>query len=196
MRERIVARDKGNFLAGGKTNLINKVLPPMTKDDPYIDIWANPMTMRGVPKSVKQLQESCWTRKPLFITAISNPFFTSTGGNKSTVLPNDVFDVIADAEQTGGAIQRFKGTTQRFGISDNVDNRPHGGLVPSPPPRVSTIRKTSKFRFMKSLSSTILPPINEPTQQNENDDGNNQSQTAYDSSDDDERISRDRASMQ
>lgn len=131
---RILSRMKGNFFAGGKTNIINKDTEPMTKGDSYVDKWANPMTIRGVPENQKQLLESCRLRKPLFVKNHLQPipFVSRTGGNKSTVHANDLFDTIADADVTGGAIHRHLGSSQRFGVPDNADNRPFGGDVPYP----------------------------------------------------------------
>lgn len=129
MRQRhlhkILTADKeSSFTAGGKTNLINKNMVPLCTGDPFMDAWANPLLVKGVPKDQKQLMECTSTRKPLFVSHQEQPFYPRAGGNRSTVLPNDVFDVIADAEETGGAIQRQRGTnTTRFGLSANCDNR-------------------------------------------------------------------------
>ena len=41
------------------------------------------------------------------------PFHVSVGGNKSTVLPNGIFDVILEAEQTGGVVRTQNGRTRR-----------------------------------------------------------------------------------
>lgn len=143
LHDRIIAQLKGNFFAGGRTRHRNS--EPISKGDPYVDKWANPMTIRGVPANQKQLTQSCWTRKPLFL---SNPttgkaFYTRTGGNKSTVLANDLFDTILQAEETGGAIQRHLGTTERFGVADNCDYRPpEDDAIPSLPLRPTVLLKT------------------------------------------------------
>ena len=44
------------------------------------------------------------------------PFHVSVGGNKSAVLPNGIFDVIAEAEDSGGVCQRHRSTIVRFGV--------------------------------------------------------------------------------
>jgi hypothetical protein len=144
---RILTEDKGSFQAGGKTNLINKDTVPLSVGNPYMDPWANPMMVKGVPKDQKQLMESTRTFKPLFtapFTPLAQPFFPRAGGNRSTALANDVFDVIAEAEETGGAAQRFRGTgTSRFGLSTNMDNRTDG-TIPKPPIRTSVIEASTK----------------------------------------------------
>ena len=118
----ILTRDKGSFVAGGKTKLLDKNGVPLTVGDPYMDPWANPMLVKGVPADQKELLESAHTRKALFATAPTKPFVSRVGGNRSTTLPNDVFDVIAEAEETGGAIHRNLGTaTTRFGLASTMD---------------------------------------------------------------------------
>jgi hypothetical protein len=146
---KILTANKGNFTAGGKTNLINVDPLPLATGNPFMDTWANPMLVKGVPKDQKQLEESVRSFKPLFtapFTPLAQPYVTRTGGNKSTTLANDVFDVIADAEETGGSAQRFKGTgtTSRFGLSMNCDNRLDGGTIPKPPLRTSAIMSSTK----------------------------------------------------
>lgn len=137
------------FFAGGTTNVINKNEVPMSVGDPYLDPWANPMLVKGVPENQKQLLESTRTHKALFVKHIEKPFVSSVGGNRSTALPNDVFDVIKEAEETGGAIQRQKGTqTVRFGLSQNTDNRYDGG-IPALPVRATMNVKSTKASFKK-----------------------------------------------
>lgn len=66
------------------------------------------------------------------------PYVTSVGGNKSHVLPNDTFDVMHEAEQSGGVVFRHRGRALRFGIPDNVDKRPKYDIIlPASPPRKS-----------------------------------------------------------
>lgn len=142
----ILTAGKGDFIAGGKTNIINRDPVPLSTGNPYMDPWANPMLVKGVPKDQKQLMESTRTFKPLFAKPYNEqhqPFYTRSGGNKSTTLPNDIFDVIADAEESGGAVQRFKGTGSRFGLSQNCDNR-YDGTIPKPPIRTSAIATSTK----------------------------------------------------
>ncbi len=108
-----------------------------------MDAWANPLLQRGVPTHQQQLLDSAYLRKPLFKSTPTRPFYTRTEGNKSTVMGNDIFDVIAEAEETGGAVQRHLGTTERFGLPVDADNRPPGGngTIPAPPLRTSTIQQ-------------------------------------------------------
>ena len=149
---KILTADKGgSFAAGGRTQLLNQDAPPLATGNPYMDPWANPMMVKGVPKDQKQLMESTRSFKPLFampFTPLQQPFYTRAGGNRSTTLPNDVFDVIAEAEETGGAVQRFRGTgTSRFGLSTNCDNRlgeDGTTTIPRPPIRTSAILSSTK----------------------------------------------------
>lgn len=146
MLHKILTAEKGSFQAGGKTNLINKNTVPLSVGNPYMDPWANPMLVKGVPKDQKQLMDSTRSFKPLFttpFTPLEQPFYPRAGGNRSTALANDVFDVIAEAEETGGAAQRFKGTTTRFGLSANIDNRTDG-TIPAPPIRTSVLQTSTK----------------------------------------------------
>lgn len=142
-----------------------------------MDPWANPMLVKGVPTDQKELLESAYTRKALFATAPTKPFVSRVGGNRSTTLPNDVFDVIAEAEETGGAIHRNLGTaTTRFGLASTMDSRsatiepnftlattnvPDGYRNPVDPLRGSSTLRSTQKRFVYYLySSFILLSIN------------------------------------
>lgn len=138
---KIYTDGKGSFFAGGKTDIINNNVAPLSTGDTYVDQYANPLLMRGVPKDQKEFNDTAWTKKPLFIRHQDIPFYPRSGGNKSTVLPNDLFDVIGEAEVTGGVAQRHYGKSTRFGVPDNCDNRPIG-VLPAPPSRASTLRAT------------------------------------------------------
>jgi hypothetical protein len=122
---RIITREKGkSFLAGGKTRIIDNKEAPLAVGDLYLDPWANPMLVKGVPSSQKELLESARSHRALFVKQFDKPFVPRAGGNRSTTLPNDVFDVIAEAEETGGAVHRQMGTgTTRFGLSSSMDAR-------------------------------------------------------------------------
>lgn len=122
--ERLITRDKGVFRAGGKTAVIDRMESPLSIGTPFVDSWSNPMTIRGVPQNQDQLKESCRSGKPLFAKNFGMPFVSRTGGNKSAVLPNDLFDVIAEAEESGGSAQRHLGKTARFGLPNDADCRP------------------------------------------------------------------------
>lgn len=153
---KILIADKGkDFLAGGKTTVIDNKDQPLAVGDPYLDPWANPMLVKGVPSSQKQLLESGRTHKALFAPPIEKPFVSRVGGNRSSALPNDVFDVIAEAEETGGAIHRHLGrTATRFGLPasadaryevEKVDPRASESTIPKAPLRTSsTLRSTTK----------------------------------------------------
>lgn len=153
---KVLVTDKSkDFLAGGKTTVIDNKDQPLAVGDPYLDPWANPMLVKGVPANQKQLLESGRTHKALFVPPIDKPFVSRVGGNRSSALPNDVFDVIAEAEETGGAVHRHLGTTTaRFGLPasadaryevDRVDPRAPESTIPKAPVRTSsTLRSTTK----------------------------------------------------
>ena len=136
----LLTRDKGTWFAGGRTNIINTDATPLSTGDPYVDQNLNPLLKKGVPESQTQLLESARTQKVLFQPHLDRPFYARTGGNRSAVHSNGIFDIIADAEASGGVTQRALGTTARFGVPDNCDYRPPGGVLPEPPLRASTIR--------------------------------------------------------
>jgi hypothetical protein len=141
-----------NFLGGGKTSVIDNKDTPLAVGEPYLDAWANPMLVKGVPSSQKQLNESSRLQKPLFAAAPDKPFVSRVGGNRSAALPNDLFDVIADAEETGGAIQRHVGTgTARFGLPASCDNREPVSLITG---NLASTAPTSPIRTSATLRST------------------------------------------
>lgn len=146
MLHKILIAGKDDFLAGGKiNNLINNLRPLASHGEPYMDPGSNPFLVRGVPENQKELNDSKVLQKPLFVRPTKVPYFTSTGGNKSTVLPNDDFDVIAEAEETGGSIHRNLGLSVRFGVSDCSDNRVPGGTIPMVQPRLSAVKHTKRL---------------------------------------------------
>lgn len=121
----------------------------MAVGEPYMDPWANPMLVKGVPENQKQLLESARTQKPLFIKSFEKPFVSKVGGNRSSTLANDIFDVIAEAEESGGAIHRHLGTqTTRFGLPESVDARSslrfESDIIPKPPMKTSTTIKSTQ----------------------------------------------------
>lgn len=146
MLHRILTAGKDSFRAGGQTaNLREEFVPLHAQGEPFMDAFANPLLVRGVPESQHEMLASTVVQKPLFIRPLDRPFVTRSGGNKSAVLPNDLFEVIAEAEVTGGAAQRNLGVSSRFGISDSCDNRIPGGTIPAPPPRVSSTMRTKRM---------------------------------------------------
>ena len=151
MLHRILVSDKESFLAGGLPKS-REVFPPLhAQGEPFMDAFANPLLVRGVPESTQEMKTSTLVQKPLFVRQLDRPFFTRSGGNKSAVLPNDLFEVIAEAEETGGTAQRNLGVSTRFGISDSCDNRMPGGSIPVPPPRVSSTMRTKRMYVLSSL---------------------------------------------
>lgn len=111
---------KRPLIAGGKTRVLDKKTEPLSKGTVYMDAWANPMQYRGVPTDQKQFNESILSGKPLFAPVPETPFRLTATGNRSSVLPNDLFDVMAtDAAQTGnkgktGGTVSFAGSGPRF----------------------------------------------------------------------------------
>ncbi|CAM9779590.1 unnamed protein product [Pylaiella littoralis] len=85
----------------------------------FLDPWRNPYLVRGVPREEAEMH------RPLNETTLGKfpekPFYVAVGGNKSTVLPNGVFDIILEAEQTGGVVRTHNGRTRRFGVPDTCD---------------------------------------------------------------------------
>ncbi|RYH13044.1 hypothetical protein EON65_36625 [archaeon] len=157
MTHRYISMSARNFLGGGKTTIINNKDVPLAVGEPYLDAWANPMLVKGVPTSQHQLTESSRLQKPLFAAPPEKAFVSRVGGNRSTALANDLFDVIADAQETGGAIQRHLGTnTARFGLPASADHRELPTLVtqqfntdaPPSPIRTSTTLRTTKARLV------------------------------------------------
>lgn len=155
---KIITADKGkDFLAGGKTAVIDNKEAPLAVGEPYLDPWANPMLVKGVPENQKQLLESARTHKALFAPPVAKPFVSRVGGNRSSALPNDVFDVIAEAEETGGAIHRHLGTrTLRFGLPASADARydvvedPKASetVIPKAPMRTSSTMRSTTRRYV------------------------------------------------
>lgn len=141
---KVLLTDRDNdFVACRKVGQLSKPDPPLSVGDPFMESWANPMLMRGVPESQDGLLERAQTRStaPTFAPPPEKPFVLAWTGNKSSVLPNEIFDVIADATQSGGVTNRHLGKSVRFGISNNCDNRPLGPL-PAPPTRTTSLRPT------------------------------------------------------
>ncbi|KAJ1460090.1 hypothetical protein M885DRAFT_478248 [Pelagophyceae sp. CCMP2097] len=68
----------------------------------YFDHWKNPYTKRGIPRTKEDLMIS--------VSGLGKApdvhFYTSVGGNRSTVHANGIFDVIRAAEKTGGVTRR------------------------------------------------------------------------------------------
>jgi hypothetical protein len=190
---------KTDFKSGGRTKILNQVTESMTNGDPYLDPWANPLLVKGVPKSQEEFNETAFTRKALHVTHLDRPFYTRADGNKSTCHPNGVFDIIADAEETGGAIQRQIGNTHRFGVPSTADKRPMKE-VPASPIRVSTIRKPRQKVIVHKIhvkpihqSLTTMSSQFSPSQTETHDDGSigsveSNSVLAYDSSSDEDGV--------
>jgi hypothetical protein len=145
----ILTRDKtGPFISGGKTKVIDKHIAPLCTDDPYMDAWANPLLMRGIPKNQQDLVDRALSRStcPTFSgEREEKPFYLSVSGNKNPVLPNTLFDTIQEAEENGGVTRRHLATsTTRFGLSERCDARVSGGDLPAPPHKDATLRPTKR----------------------------------------------------
>lgn len=160
----ILTRDKdGPFASGGKTSILNPHITPLCVNDPYMDQWSNPLLMRGIPKSQEDLRERALSRStcPTYSgETIQKPFYLSVSGNKNSVLPNTLFDTIADAEESGGVTRRHLSNTSRYGLSERCDDRTFGGELPAPPMKTSTLKPSKRtFRaqtlMAKKMSSTI-----------------------------------------
>lgn len=150
---KILTRGKGDFFAGGRTKVIDKSAAPLhAMHEPYLDTWANPLLVKGVPENQKQLLESSRVQKPLFKKTFDRPFVTGVGGNRSAVLPNDLFDVIAEAEESGGAIHRNLGASTRFGLPASADGR-YGGssTIPMAPLRASATIRSVRPRYLLKI---------------------------------------------
>jgi hypothetical protein len=106
------------FAAGGSVPLA-AYRRGVSEGSPYLEAFQNPYLVRGIPRSQAEL------RQPLSETTLgkfpSKPFYTSSGGGKSAVLPNGLFDVILEAQVSGGVTGRHKGKTARFGVPDTCD---------------------------------------------------------------------------
>ena len=109
-------------MLGGSSMLVGKApIPPheqnITSMEPYEDAFRNPYLIRGVPKNQAELamDRTSLGKFPEI------PYYTSVGGNKSSVLPNDRFDVMLEAEQSGGVTLRNLGQGERFGLADTCD---------------------------------------------------------------------------
>jgi hypothetical protein len=156
IRHDLAMRDKeGPFLVGGHTQIIDNKSEPLCYNDPFMDSWANPLLMRGVPKNQPHLLGRAHTRStcPVFEKVPEKPFYLSTSGNKNSVLPNNLFDTIADAEEGGGVVNRHRATgTVRFGLPQSCDNRVPGGELPTPPVKSATLMPTKRFVCIACLS--------------------------------------------
>lgn len=136
-----------DFHCGGKTTIIDNNADPLCVDDPFMDAWSNPLLKRGVPKNQRAMIAQAESRT----TAISFhpdpkvPFYQSASGNKNSVLPNTLFDTIADAEENGGVTRRHIAKTSRFGLTSNCDNRVLGGTLPVPPIKSATLMPSKRY---------------------------------------------------
>ena len=175
--------NKKFFVSGGKTDVINPKITPLNTGDAYVDAYANPMLIRGVPESQEQLLASAWHRKAFFATAPEKPFVISSGGNMSAVRDNKDFDVIADALQTGGSAKRHLGVTSRFGVPENADYRPPGGVLPTPPTRATTLRL---MRPKKKTHRVVVRPLALKSRENPMLNADTRIEDEIDSSDDEE----------
>lgn len=154
----------GEFQGGGKTTLLDSTAAPLCLSDAFMDGWSNPMLQRGVPASQREMMDRARSRTTAvtFHPHPAIPFYQTVAGNKNVVLPNDLFDTIAGAEESGGVTRRHVAKTARFGLSQNCDNRVLGGTLPVPPIKSATLiptKRTVRAQRMKArvLSSTAPP---------------------------------------
>lgn len=122
-------------------------MTPLCLNDPYMDQWSNPLLMRGIPKSQEDLRERALSRStcPTYSgEKIEKPFYLSVSGNKNSVLPNTLFDTIADAEESGGVTRRHLSNTTRYGLPDRCDDRTFGGELPAPPMKTELLKPSKR----------------------------------------------------
>lgn len=78
-------------------------------------------------------------------------------------MPNDVFDVMYEAEQSGGVSNRSRGNTMRFGVPDTCDARGLESPVIRPaPPRTSntaTRKPRYSFRSRSAPAASMSGPL-------------------------------------
>ncbi|CAE7521042.1 unnamed protein product [Symbiodinium microadriaticum] len=151
-------KDKGTFHTGGRTDVLEQAVTPLCADDPYMDQWSNPLLKRGVPRDQAHLTEVALSRTtaPTFVPAPERPFYVTGSGNKSAVLPNDLFDTIAEAEESGGVTRRHLSSTTRYGLPENCDDRIAGGDLPVPPVKAATLLPSSRtIRAHKMMTAKL-----------------------------------------
>lgn len=127
--------------------------------DPFLDKWANPFFVKGVPKNEQQLKESIRQRKALFAlpTDPYHNWHAGTSGNKSAAYPNDIFDIMGDATMTGGTAHRHMGRTDRFGLASSSDNRGmRGSTLPNPPLRDTKVLYGDNGIYLRNTSTTSI----------------------------------------
>lgn len=86
-----------SFLAGGFARELHDYTNSVDQGTNYMDKWKNPYSQRGIPNGPADVDPRTTTlgKYPKL------PFYTAVGGNKSTALPNDRFDVMhSDAFET------------------------------------------------------------------------------------------------
>lgn len=153
----LLVKDKGSFHVGGKVRLLEDKVAPLCTDDPYMDQWSNPLLKRGVPRDQAHMREVALSRTtaPTFTPAPERPFYVTASGNKSSVHPNDVFDTIADAEESGGVVRRHLATTSRYGIPENCDDRVTGGDLPAPPMKAATLLPSNRYGTSNQIYDVV-----------------------------------------
>jgi len=89
--------DGKSFLAGGVARDLASYTVSVDQGTQYLDKWKNPYSQRGIPNGPADMDPRTTTlgKYPKL------PFYAAVGGNKSTVLANDRFDVMhSDAFET------------------------------------------------------------------------------------------------
>ena len=95
-------------------------------NQPYVEMHKNPYLVRGIPSSQKELDDAVSGAGILsFNKHPKKAYYTTVGGNKSSTLPNGLFEVIKEAEHYGGVTKKHLGAknTKRYGVPDTCDNR-------------------------------------------------------------------------
>ena len=98
------------FSAGGTAPALDVYRDSVDKGVTYLDKWKNPYAARGVPQSAADLDPEVTTLGKFPVV----PFFTRVGGNKSTALPNDRFDVMTQPSVTEVALERSGRTAMQM----------------------------------------------------------------------------------
>ena len=101
-------------------------------NQPYVEGHKNPYLVRGIPSSQKELDDAVSGAGPLsFNKHPKKAYYTTVGGNKSSTLPNGLFEVIKEAEHYGGVTKKHLGAkrTKRYGVPDTCDNRPSSDFL-------------------------------------------------------------------
>jgi hypothetical protein len=107
---------KRNFLGGG-TFQEGPYQRGINEGTPFLDMYKNPFFTRGEPGAAEKMKAEG-----------KKPFYTSVGGNKSSVQSNGIFDIIQEAEVEGGVTSKVKVRNTRRMQYEQSKTAPHLGL--------------------------------------------------------------------